>query len=172
MFVFDATPLICLASVERLHLVSSLPGDCCLPEAVYEEVVTAGINAGHADARRIERAIEDDRFAVESDPDSPLVGTLDRSDRLGGADIAVLALAADAGGTAVMDEQYGRTVADTEGIPTRGTAYVVLRAQKAGQLTATAARTTIDELIDAGWYCEPDLYSDVRRKIAEIDRTQ
>jgi len=164
MYVFDATPLISLASAGRLGLVAALDGDCCLPERVYGEVVTAGIEAGHADARRIERAVENGLLAVESVPAEQLA----RSEGLSEADVSVLALAATRDGTAVIDEQYGRTVADAEEIPTRGTAYVVLNAQQCGVIDDEEARAIVDELLDAGWYCSPDLYARIRNKIDDI----
>lgn len=168
MYVFDATPLISLASIDRLALVTALPGNCCLPESVYEEVVTEGIESGHADARRVERAVEDDYFSVEPDPETQLVESLKRSDGLSEADAAVLALAAARDGVAVIDEQYGRAVADAEGVPTRGTAFVVLTAQKRELIDADEALKTVDELLEAGWYCAPDLYARIQRKIEAI----
>lgn len=168
MYVLDATPLIYLAKVEQLDLVTALPGDCCLPELGYQEVVTTGIEAGHADARRIERAVEADHFSVEPDPETPFVERLQRNERVSDADVAVLALAKSVDGIAVMDEQYGRSVADTEGITTRGTAYVVLNAQKQGAIDATESKEIVDALLDAGWYCAPDLYAKIRTKIEEL----
>jgi len=38
MYVFDATPLIYLATVDSLDTVDALSGDCRLPEAVYEDL--------------------------------------------------------------------------------------------------------------------------------------
>lgn len=168
MYVFDATPLISLASIGRLELTDALDGGCCLPESVFREVVTTGIEEGHADARRIERAVEDGRFSTVPDPETSLAETLARADRLSEADVAVLALASVRDGIAVMDEQYGRTVASSEGIPTRGTAFVVLTAQKQGLLDASEARTAIDELLAAGWYCAPDLYAKIQRRIDRV----
>jgi predicted nucleic acid-binding protein len=168
MYVFDATPLIYLGTVEALDVVDVLPGNCCVPDAVYEEVVTAGIEAGHADARRIEQAVEAGRFEVEPAPETELHERLGGADSLSGADIAVLTLAGERGGTAVMDEQYGRAVAEMEGIETRGTAFVVLNALADGEMTASAARETVDNMLDAGWYCSPDLYRQILRKIDEI----
>lgn len=168
MYVFDATPLIYLASTGRLELVDALPSGSCLPERVYDEVVTAGIEAGHADARRIERAVDGGHFGVRPDPDTPLASRLERNDNLSAADVAVLALAADLDGVAVMDEQYGRTVADAEGVATRGTAFVVLNALKRGVIDAETARETVDAIVEAGWYCSPDLYARIRARIDDL----
>ena len=58
MHILDATPLIYLATVEQLPRTEALRKRCCTPPSVYEEVVTNGLEAGHADARRNERAVE------------------------------------------------------------------------------------------------------------------
>jgi predicted nucleic acid-binding protein len=168
MHVFDASPLIVLATADRLALVTALDGPCCLPASASEEVVEAGIDAGHTDARRLEQAIEDGLFAVHPDPDTALADRLGRFDRLSHADVSVLALAAQHDGTAVMDEQAGRTVADIEDIPAHGTAYIVLNAQQQGYIDPTEARTVVGELVEAGWYCSPALHARLLDKIDEL----
>lgn len=67
-----------------------------------------------------------------------------------------------------MDERYGRDVAETESIPTRGTAYLVLWLLREGHLSGTEAGEIIDALLEAGWYCAPDLYKSMQRKIDEL----
>lgn len=168
MYVFDATPLIYLTTVERLTLVVEELDECCMPDTVYEEVVTRGIEEGHPDARRIERAVEDEIMKDIPIDETPMLERLRRNEKLSDADAAVLALAADREGVAVMDERYGRTVANVEGIETRGTAYLVLRLLRNDVISANEARDTIDEMIDAGWYCAPDLYAKIVQRIEEL----
>ena len=168
MYVFDATPLIYLAKVERLGLVGELPADCVVPDEVYEEVVTRGLEEDHADARRIERAVEDGLLETVSVPETETYDRLRGNDRLSSADAAVLAVADEYDGTAVVDERYGRDVAETEGIPTRGTAYLVLWLLREGSVTAAEATEIIDAMLEAGWYCSPDLYAKLRRKIEDL----
>jgi predicted nucleic acid-binding protein len=69
-----------------------------------------------------------------------------------------------------MDETYGRDVAATEGIETRGTAYLVLLLTKEGVIDAEAARETIDAILEAGWYCAPDTYAKVLRKLDSFEK--
>ncbi|AAV46484.1 unknown [Haloarcula marismortui ATCC 43049] len=52
MWVFDATPLIYLGKVSQLSLVEQVAEPCVLPERVYEEVVTTGLEAGYMLNRR------------------------------------------------------------------------------------------------------------------------
>ncbi|WP_225335646.1 DUF3368 domain-containing protein [Halomicrobium urmianum] len=169
--VVDATPLIVLAKADHLDVLTGRDGTAVVPTRVYDEVAETGLAAGYPDARRIERTIENGHFAVEDAPDSPLFEELASSPALSEADAAVLALAADRDGTAVMDEQAGRAAADAEGIETRGTAYVVLSSVERGEQTPAEARTMIDDVVDAGWHCTTDLYAKVVRKLEEMDET-
>ena len=83
-------------------------------------------------------------------------------------DTAVLLLADDADGIAVMDEGHGRDIADVEGIETRGTAYLLLSLAKRGDIPAEEARETVEAILDAGWHCSPNLYAKILRKLEEL----
>lgn len=166
MYVFDATPLITLASIDRLDLLEGLVGGSLVPERVVSEVVDEGIEAGYPDARRIKHAIDDGMLEPRDVPDSPRFSDLRAAPNLSDADAAVLALAADVSGVAVMDEQAGRAIADTEGIDTRGTAYLVLLSVREGRIDADTGREIIDEMLEAGWHCSPGLYA---RLVSKLD---
>ncbi|WP_336001098.1 DUF3368 domain-containing protein [Halorientalis halophila] len=168
MWVFDATPLIYLAKVERLTLVEHLDESCVIPEGVYEEVVATGIEAGYPDARRIERSVDAHHFEVVTVESTSLGTRLQRNSNLSDADVAVLACAAANDGVAVMDETYGRDVAAAEGITTRGTAFLVLKLTKQGAIDVDDAGTVIDGMIDEGWYCAPDVYTKIVRKLETL----
>lgn len=165
MLVFDATPLIYLAKVDRLELVQRLDESCVIPELVHAEVVETGVEQGYPDARRIERGVEDDVFEVITVEDTEFVSRVQRNSNLSDADVAVLACAAAYDGVAVMDETYGRDVAATEGITTRGTAYLVLLLAARETIGTDEARTVIDAMIDEGWYCAPDVYAKIVRRL-------
>ncbi|SIR73887.1 Predicted nucleic acid-binding protein, contains PIN domain [Haladaptatus litoreus] len=166
MWVFDATPLIYLAKADALSYLRSLAIPRYIPEAIYEEVVTKGLDHDYPDARRIERAVDANTFKVVSVEETPLSDRLRRNPNLSDADVDVLVLAVERDSIAVMDEQYGRDVAATEEIPTRGTAYLLLSLVKEGTLTTDEARRTIDAMLDSGWYCAPNLYAQI---IAKLD---
>ncbi|WP_066413892.1 DUF3368 domain-containing protein [Halorubrum aethiopicum] len=170
-WVFDATPLIYLAKAERIAVVETLSEPRLVPEPVYREVVTEGIDAGYDDARRIEQAVERGQFEiVETDFDDSMIATrLDRHSGLSDADIAVLACADARDGIAVMDEAAGRSAAEVEGVETRGTAYVVLSVVKRGDLSAEEGRETIDAMIERGWYIAPDLYTKIVRRLESFE---
>mgnify|MGYP002760461879 FL=1 len=170
-WVFDATPLIYLAKAERLDVIETLDEPRVVPEAVYREVVTTGVERGYDDARRIERAVEDglvDTFAVDTD-DSPVATRLARHPGLSDADVAVLACADARGAVAVIDESAGRSAAAVEGVETRGTAYVALSAVKDGALTTAEGRDAIDTMIDHGWYVAPNVYTKIVGKLESFE---
>lgn len=167
MWVFDATPLIYLGKVDRLGIVAGLDRDRLIPERVYEEVVTAGVEGGYPDARRVERAVEDGLFSVREVEDGESFERLRRNPNVSGADVAVLSLADELDGVAVMDERYGRDVADIEGIDTRGTAYLVGLLVNRGELPAAEGREIVDGMVEAGWHCSPALYARLVRTFEE-----
>ena len=168
MWVFDATPLIYLARVDRLALVQQLDASCVIPERVYEEVVGTGREQCYPDARRIERSVDADRSDIVSVATSALLTRLQDNSNLSDADVAVLACADAHDGVAVMDETYGRDVAAAEGITTRGTAYLVLKLASEGTISVDDARTVIDAMIDEGWYCAPDVYAKIIQKLDSL----
>ncbi|MDT3435526.1 DUF3368 domain-containing protein [Haloarcula sp. 1CSR25-25] len=165
MWVFDATPLIYLAKVDRLTLVQQLDAPCVIPERVYEEVVATGLEEDYPDARRVERQVDAGHFEVISVSPSELYSRLQENSNLSDADVAVLACANTHDAVAVMDETYGRDVAAVEGITTRGTAFLILTSTKEGVISSDEAHTTIDAMIDAGWYCSPSVYMKIVQKL-------
>lgn len=172
MWVLDATPLVYLATVDRLDLLDALDaldGPVLVPERVYEEVVTRGIEAGYPDARRIERFAESGSPEVVGAPEGDVFDRLRETPALSEADAAVLTCASNRDGTAVMDEAAGRDAADVEGIESRGTAYVVLRLVERDVLAPDEAREIIDGMVEAGWYCSPELYTRIVRRIEAFD---
>lgn len=167
-WAFDATPLIYLATIDRLSLVVHLDASCVIPERVYEEVVTTGLDEGYPDARRIERCVDAGQFGVVAVESAPLLERLRSNEHLSDADAAVLAYAAANDAVAVMDEQYGRDIAAAEGITTRGTAYLVVKLVRDGAVAPDDARTVIDAMVDEGWYCAPDVYARIVQKLEAV----
>ncbi len=168
MWVFDATPLIYLAKAERLSRLERLEEPRLVPHRVYDEVVTDGLEAAYPDARRIQQHVDDGLFDVRDVASNAVFDRLEANQALSDADRAVLALAAKRDAIAVMDEQHSRAVARTEGISTRGTAYLVLSLVRDGHIEAREARTTFEAMLDGGWYCSPNQYAKILEKLDSI----
>lgn len=93
---------------------------------------------------------------------------LQKNTQLSDAAIAVLTCAASNDCVVVMDGTYGRDVAAAEGITTRGTAYLILLLVKRDMIHVAEARTAIDAMIDEGWYCAPNVYAAIIRKLDSL----
>lgn len=165
MLVFDATPLIYLAKADGIRLLEELDEELVIPQTVFEEVVKKGLENDEPDARKIQILVEEDVFEVRN---CELEGFLERNSNLSSADKQVLKIADETGSVAVMDEAYGRKVAESEGIETRGTAYMVLKLQRLDVLIDEESKELIDKIVDQGWYCSSGLYKDILNKIEEI----
>jgi predicted nucleic acid-binding protein len=127
--VSNTTPLIGLAIIRRFELLEQLFGRIYIPQAVYDEAVTAGREKGGAkqevsSAAWIETIQVQDRLAVEV-----LLDELD----LGEAETIVLAreLRAD---WVLMDEKKGRRKVTELGLSRVGTVGILLKAKQAGFL--------------------------------------
>ncbi|PSQ50744.1 DUF3368 domain-containing protein [Halobacteriales archaeon SW_6_65_15] len=166
--VFDATPLNYLGKIDRLDVVADLDRNLVVPGRVYKEVVGEGMKHDYADAKRINALGRDGTIKQQAFEKNDQFEQLVQSTPLSPADVAVILLADELEGTAVLDEDYGRTVAETEGVETRGTAYLVLSRVKDGEMEPEDAREIIDGMLDAGWYCSTDLYSKILRKLEEF----
>lgn len=164
MLVFDATPLIYLGKTEAIEYLDQLDEEKVIPKKVYEEVVEKGNERGELDAKKIEKEVDDGVFEIVSESVDSI------SDALSQADLQVLKIAENLDGTAVMDETAGRNAATARGVETRGTAFIILNLQKKKILTREQAENTLNQIIDAGWYCSTDLYKEILEKIKEIDK--
>ena len=114
--VSNTTPLIGLASIGRFDLLQRLFGEIIIPEAVYDESVTAGRDIGGAKrevsgAKWIKIIKIRDRIAVEV--------LLDEID-IGESEVIVLARELDADWV-LMDEKKGRRKLNQLGIQKIGT---------------------------------------------------
>ena len=167
-YVFDASPLVVLATAERLDLLAHFE-ECLLTERVHAEVVEAGREHGYPDANRIARGIDEGVLMVREVEADDQFRSFAAVDGLSEGDASTLALAAQADATAIMDETIGRDVAGVYGIETRGTAFLVLSLVRDDELLPDEGRTVIDEMVDAGWYCSTELYRKIERKIDAIE---
>jgi len=67
-----------------------------------------------------------------------------------------------------MDETYEGDAAAAEGITTLGTAFLMLTLTKQGTIDVDDGRTVIDSMVDEGWYCAPNGYTNLLQKLEEI----
>ncbi len=130
VWVVNASPVIALAKIERLHLLGDLCRELLIPEAVAAEIL-AGPPSDPA-RQALERGWEPTAAVGQIAPELLEWG-------LGAGETAVLALAMERRpATAVLDDAMARTAAKALGIEVIGTLGVVLRAKRRAVIPSTA----------------------------------
>ncbi len=167
MYVFDATPLIYLAKAGKLDKLDALEEKKVIPETVYEEVVKTGKKKEIADAFMVEKCVNAGMFSVAAAARDDLFTALVQNQHLSEADAAVLSMAKKRRGTAILDEEYARTIAGIEDIDNRGTIFLIVRLLRQKEMDPDDAKRTVDTMIDCGWYCSLDLYKEIMNTILE-----
>jgi len=167
MLVFDATPLIYLAKVEKLHLIRNIIEERIIPYSVFEEVVVKGKAAGKEDALIVNRLIEQGVFLVREVEETDVYRALMKNKNLSKADVEVLALAKVENGIAILDEDYARIVAEFEDINYGGIIYLIFSLLEKGVITKREVREILDAIIAKGWFCSTDLYAKILKRLKE-----
>lgn len=126
-WVINASPIILLAKINYQHLLTTLPDEVLVPEAVVVE-----INAGSPNdpAREFLRTTS---LKIVQIPPDPIVLAWD----LGNGETSVLSYALrNSGWTAVLDDGMARRCAHTLAVPLIGTLGIILRARQAVAIPA------------------------------------
>ncbi|NHN36501.1 DUF3368 domain-containing protein [Pseudomaricurvus alcaniphilus] len=160
VIVSDTGPLIALALLNLLPVLPKLFASVYVPDGVITEATQDEKKPG---ARAIRQALESGLLLQKSVNLTPafrdLIAILD----LGEAE--ALALAKDLGAVALVDERRGRKVATKHGITVTGTAAVLVKAKKAGEIAAV--KPLLDKLTQAGYRLSPSLTSEILKICGE-----
>jgi len=147
--IVNATPLIALAAIGRLHLLPALFDEVIVPQAVYREVVIAGAGKPDADAWAAARWLR----VMSPDQDTALDALLLGLDA---GEMAVLLLARQIRPDWVLiDERQARRVAFALGLPVKGTLGVLLSTILTGLLSQDQALNDLPHLLDQGIRISP-----------------
>lgn len=157
--VADSTVLIYLAKLGDLDLLCELFDPVLAPEAVYDEVVKRGHEAGYPDALAVEEATDDClEIVARTDDVGQVAEQLQETANLGDGEVAAIALAQRRGVRCLTDDHAARTTAESLGVDVGGTLFVLLEARTTGRLTADEYVARIDELSDSGFRMSASLY--------------
>ena len=139
--VCDASPLIFLAKLNRLDLISQLLGtEVVVLECVADEVMS-GTSAGELEKQRLERFLKSSRI-VAFNESSYAAGRLSFSDR----QTLTYAIRQRAHWL-LADERLMRRIAQEEGLATIGTLGLLIAAVKRGYLPAREALRDLDSAV-------------------------
>ncbi len=164
--VADAGPLIGLARIDRLSLLTALYGSVVIPESVRAEL---GLDADRPGAKVLSTA-----FAEGAIQTRALTQGCE-------TDLASLRLLLDAGESAaillaeqtgcrflLIDERRGREIARRRGIPVVGLAGVLLAAKRSARLESVGP--VLADLAQQGYRLAGALVAEVLRLAGETDR--
>lgn len=140
--VSDTSPLLNLALVDRLSVLSEQFESIVVPDAVRTELL-----AGEDGVGRLETLLESDFVSVQPAENRELVRELRSELDAGEAAAIALALERDAD-LVLVDERDGRTVARRHDLTVTGVVGTLLRAARDGTVDI---ETAMSELRDAGF---------------------
>ncbi len=147
VWIANASPVIVLAKIGHLRLLSDQVTELILPQSVVSELLAGPAN----DPARL--AVEGGWASRHSPTAIPSAVS---SWRLGAGEAAVLALAMNhAPATAIVDDARARACAHALGIPVMGTLGVIARAKRRGLLLS--AKEVIEKMSAVGVYLDTGL---------------
>jgi predicted nucleic acid-binding protein len=157
IWVVNASPIITLAKVGHLDLLTRLTDEVLVPSTVASEVLAGPISDP---ARKALQEGWGKTVAVERIP-APILEW-----SLGAGESAVLSLVLNSpGATAVLDDAVGRRCARTLDVPVIGTLAVVLRAKKRGLIPSAAQ--VVQSLVASGLHVDQRTAEVVLKRLAD-----
>jgi len=137
--------LITLSKLGQLSLLPQLYNQVLIPQAVYEEVVIAGLREGHSDAIAVDHFVQLGRITVQSvtlaAKDQSWASRIDP----GEAEVIILARNSKAD-WAIIDNAHARRAARSLGLSLRGTVGVLLEATSRKLITIPEFQLLISEI--------------------------
>ncbi|MCP4150345.1 MAG: DUF3368 domain-containing protein [bacterium] len=155
--VSNTTPIISLASIDKLHLLENLFGKIYIPEAVYNEI-QSGKYPGYEEVNSefFEIVPVKNRFNVNL-----LLNELDA----GESEAIVVAREIDAD-SLIIDEKLAYRIARSQGLAVIGTLTVLLMAKNKGLLKEI--KPLLDEMIRKGRWYSLKVYNHFLKSIGEL----
>lgn len=152
LIVADTGPLIALARIEQLDLLSALFQQVLLTPTVLAECEA---RPDRGEGRAIRHALTAGRFELLAPRDAlPVLG-------LDPGETSALALALEHDAGVLMDDKAGRAVARRLGIAVIGSVGVLVLAKRNGLLPDV--RPLLEALIEGGYFLAPDIVNEALR---------
>jgi predicted nucleic acid-binding protein len=133
-----------------------------IPEAVYEEAVTRGIEKGYADAQVIKKAVEEGWIRVlkpgRQFTDRVEVGENKLGVELGEGEREAIALALERRTNIFLtDDEDAHHTGKALGLEPKGVLYVLLKGVRDGQLDKKQARESLGKMLEEGFWLSPEI---------------
>ena len=168
VLVFDASPLIALASTGLLERLDHLGASVVVPEEVRYEVAGEARAPGHPERLLLEQLFRRKAISVGRVRDDAALRRVSANPRLSRADAASLCLALERRGRLVADDRDLRAAARALGVDLGGSLYLLALAVAKRVIAPREAVQAVERMIAHGWYCSPALLkSFTERMLAE-----
>jgi predicted nucleic acid-binding protein len=175
MPVIDASPLIYLGKIDKLHILKKFYGVVKCPPSVYKEVVVKGREKDYIDARVVEKAVGD--YVIIQHPQEETTNKITqhakaRGYRLGKGEIEGIALCMDTGEKIYLcDDEDAKNLAQIQGIKGKGTIYLLLKAYTAGIFSKQDCRDAFVKIMESGLWVSPKIVEIFYRKLEASIKT-
>ena len=171
MPVSNATPLIYLARLGKLHLLKEAFNQIQIPPEVKMEAVDRGKIGGYPDAYVIEHALNEgwiveDLLTRENMKKSEALAQMTGIDR-GEAQSIILAKQKNEE-LILIDQSNAREAARQLGLSPRGTIFIILKATKRKMITKQEAKQMLAKLIEVNFHISAKIYRDALKAIEKL----
>ena len=153
MIASDASPLICLAKVGKLHLLREMCGKVLIEEEVKRETIERGKEERAPDALVIEDAVKEGGIEIERIKEGKRFSGIHKGEG------NTILLAEKHKCLVLIDGEDAREVARAFGLKVRGSLYVLKKAVEKGVMSKTEAIKTLDEMIKDGFRISTRIYA-------------
>lgn len=168
MIVADASPLIALAKIQRLRLLSDLYGEAVIGPVVKAETIDAGRAVRASGVEQIEAAVEDGWLRVVSltATERGFMRRLTKRSRLDRGEAESIAIADSRRLLLIVDDKEARSVAATTGVQHVGTAGVLLEAFLRKRLDLDGLEAAVLDLSNVVWL-SPAVVAEILKRARE-----
>jgi hypothetical protein len=158
----DAGPLIWLGKCGILHLLRRLYSEITIPEAVYEEAVTHGLEKGYEDAHVTKKSVEEGWIRVHKPKKQFTDKVEDRENKLGielgEGEREAIALALEKGISLFLtNDEDAHQTGKSLGLEPKGVLYVLLEALRERHLSNEQAEESLSQMLEEGLWLSPTI---------------
>jgi predicted nucleic acid-binding protein len=160
MIVSNATPLIYLAKLGRLHLLKAFFQAVIIPEEVKREVVDRGKEQNSIDAFLVEEALKKGWIKIKK------VQLREDMEALGidKGEAEAISLAVELNSDEILvDQTHARLAATMFGLKPRGTIYVLIRALNEDIFDYDEYLKILEDLVRSGFRMSDEVYLEAVR---------
>jgi predicted nucleic acid-binding protein len=165
--IVDASVLITLAKIRRLHLIKDLYGQGIIGPVVQHEVVEEGKRIGAPSVQLVEQALHDGWLVVTRPRSQRLAERLSRTTGLHPGEIEAIRIARERKALLIVDDKEARHVADALGITYFGTAGLLLQAYRKKHLNLEEFEESLAALTRVLWL-SPTVVATILKKAREV----